>query len=375
MKKFQEILLNDKKYFNLLIGKRVLKKAIRGNEEKYDIPVYSANIFTPFGFVNKSNISDFNNDFVLWGIDGEFGFNLIKKNNKFATTDHCGIIRLKDDNLIPEFIVYSLYQAKHKHGYDRSLRPSLENMKKIKLQIPIIEYDSKNNRYIFDKDYQLDIAKKFNLLKEINDRISVLKQTLSSKVTFDFERINTKNLTVEEIFDLKKTTNRSSFTMKFVNRHKGGIPVYSASKDETLVNYGYVRDNLPNVKYFEDCMTWNIDGFIGKAFYRKGCFSLSEKVIPLILKDQYKDSIDYKYVKYILEEKAVELGLSFSNKAGKSRIKDISIPFPLNENNKLDLNKQKEISNKLKEMENIKMDLETKIDEVNAFCSNIDLIQ
>lgn len=29
-----------------------------------------------------------------------------------------------------------------------------------------------------------------------------------------------------------------------------------------------IQDGLANVKYFENCMTWNIDGSIGKVFIR-----------------------------------------------------------------------------------------------------------
>lgn len=55
-----------------------------------------------FGYTDKSNISKFDMPFVLWGINSYFEFNIIPKEVKFATTYHCGSIRLKDEHIIPE---------------------------------------------------------------------------------------------------------------------------------------------------------------------------------------------------------------------------------------------------------------------------------
>ena len=42
-----------------------------------------------------------------------------------------------------------------------------------------------------------------------------------------------------------------------------------------LSNYGYVKDNLKEIKYFKNCLTWNSNGSIGKVHYRLVKFSLS----------------------------------------------------------------------------------------------------
>ena len=76
--------------------------------------------------------------------------------------------------------------------------------------------------------------------------------------------------------------------------------VYSASKFPNTVDYGYVKDNLQGVKYFENCLTWNIDGSIGKVYNRKGRFSLSEKVIPLIVQKEYTDTLDLLFLNWPL---------------------------------------------------------------------------
>ena len=65
---------------------------------------------------------------------------------------------------------------------------------------------------------------------------------------------------ISEIFDLSQKTNNSSFTKEFVEKHKGTIPVYSASKEENIAGYGFIQDNVEGVKYFENCLTFNFDG-------------------------------------------------------------------------------------------------------------------
>lgn len=117
---------------------------------------------------------------------------------------------------------------------------------------------------------------------------------------------------------------------------------------------------MKGVKYFENCLTWNIDGSIGKAFRRKGKFSLSEKVIPLILKKEYLGKIDYDFIKYELEKEALRMGFSFSNKAGKTKIGDIEIQFQCKEidgKDYPDLEKQKEIAEKYKKIDKVKKGL------------------
>lgn len=162
---FQEINLLDKKYFELFIGKRIVKrdlvKILDGT-----IPAYSANVFEPFGLIKTSNINDFKNNFVLWGIDGTFDFNVIEKNNPFATTDHCGCIRIKDDTILPYYLVSVLEQTSHVYGFDRGLRASLTNMKKVKIKIPL---DKKGN---FDSKAQEEITKKYLAIQEIKKMIN-----------------------------------------------------------------------------------------------------------------------------------------------------------------------------------------------------------
>jgi len=172
-----EISLSNTKYFEIFIGKRVLKKDVFNS--KGNIPVYSANVFEEFGYLEKSNISDFKYDYVLWGIDGNFEFNVIKKETKFATTDHCGIIKILDENIIPEYLIYQLELQKHKLGYDRTLRPSLTNMSDVTVKLPV------NSKGIINKKIQEKIVKRYVTLKEIKNNLqSEMEELLDITVEF-----------------------------------------------------------------------------------------------------------------------------------------------------------------------------------------------
>jgi hypothetical protein len=85
---------------------------------------------------------------------------------------------------------------------------------------------------------------------------------------------------------------------------------------------------------------------VGKVFFRKGRFSLSEKVIPLIIRDKYKKNFDLLYLKYAMEKRLTREGFGFSNKASKHKIKNIEIEIPTTPQGSFDLAEQKEIAKK-----------------------------
>lgn len=353
----KNISLSDTNLFELSIGKRIVKRDIiniKGN-----IPIYSANVKVPVGYHNKSNIPDFNNNFVLWGIDGDFEFNAIRKNNPFVSTDHCGVIRILNKNISPEFLMIQLERVKHIYGFDRGLRASLKNMKTVSIDMPI------NENGDFDIEAQNEIADKILFVQELKLKIREYKkqiEELNVEISLDE---NFKLIKIKDIFDLTIKTNNSKFTKSFINKNKGNIPVYSASKFPNSVDYGYVKDNLKGVKYFEDCLTWNIDGSIGKAHLRKGRFSLSEKVIPLKIKESLTKSLDIYFLKCQIEKEFSLHNFGFDNKAGKGKIQDIEIQIPLT-NGAIDIDKQKMISNKYLSVQKIKEKIGIELSKISS---------
>ncbi len=149
----KEVMLGDKSLFHIFIGKRVLEKDASADEEL--IPVYSANVFQPMGYLEGSNLSDFTHPAILWGIDGNFEFNLIPKNRPFATTDHCGAVQILDSSIVPEFLLCALTRRRNEETFDRSFRASLTNMSSFAVKVPVTKTGA------FDVRAQKTIATRF----------------------------------------------------------------------------------------------------------------------------------------------------------------------------------------------------------------------
>jgi type I restriction-modification system DNA methylase subunit len=211
-----------------------------------------------------------------------------------------------------------------------------------------------------------------NIISEIAETIggfSSLIKELNQKKKCELEF---KNVRLEELFDFSQKTNSSKFTKSFINKNKGDIPVYSASKNENQVAYGYVKRNIPNIKYFKDCLTWNIDGSIGKAFMRSGEFSLSEKVIPLIKHKQHRNTLLDLYLKYAIENEACVQGFGFTNKAGKSKIRNIKIPVPIFSDGRFDIEAQKDLVEKYVLIADLKQKIKEYKGNIKNFSVEID---
>lgn len=180
---YKEISLGDSALFELAIGSRVLKKDIQSDDAK--VPVYSSNVHKPFGFLDKSNLERFDNPYVLWGIDGNFNFNLIPAGKVFATTDHCGSIRIKTNEILPDYLLYSLKKASVEVSFNRSFRASIANMKTFKVLIPVDEkgnYDLNAQKVIAAHYAELDSA--LRELKESKDEMVLMFDGYASTLGF-----------------------------------------------------------------------------------------------------------------------------------------------------------------------------------------------
>lgn len=162
---------------------------------------------------------------------------------------------------------------------------------------------------------------------------------------------------ISEIFDLSKKTNNGKITKTFIKKYEGIIPVYGASQDKDNVGYGYIQDNVDGVKYFENCLTFNHNGSVGKVFYRKGKFSISSDVTPLIPNEKFKQC-NLIYLKYAVENEIKNNGFCYTDKAGKTKIADILVYIPTLENGDFDLVKQEQMVNKFVFLDEVKKKIE-----------------
>lgn len=327
------------------------------SQNKGNYPVYSAKTT---GDRNKGYINSYDYDVECLQIttDGaKAGTIIYRKKQKFSVGPATRIWLIKDNikNLDIRYIENILRNTFNNKDFSWRNKASLFKIENIKINIPVKENGE------FDLDKQEEIVKQYKL---IEDKKIEIKEKLDyiNSVEVDFisnELKNTKSYKIKDIFDLSIGTNSSSFTKTFIKNNKGNIPVYGASKED-IPSYGYVKDNAEiideniKIKYYEDCLTYNIDGLAGYVFYRKGKFSLSEKVRPLIIRDEFKEKLNPIFLKYIIEPifrknikgRLAENGKNEYTKLYQKMIEDIEIEIPITKVGELDLEKQNKIVEK-----------------------------
>ncbi len=132
--------LSDESIFKVSIGKRVLKNEFVENGK---IPVYSANVIEPFGNIDKLLIEDFSKPSVLWGIDGDWMVNYIPKDYPFYPTDHCGVLRVKDNSINEKYLAFVLEKEGKAFEFSRTKRASIDRIQGIKIAVPPLSEQQK----------------------------------------------------------------------------------------------------------------------------------------------------------------------------------------------------------------------------------------
>ncbi|MCD4744165.1 MAG: N-6 DNA methylase [Desulfobacteraceae bacterium] len=350
---FKEVQLSDSDYFELSIGKRIVKKDIVNISGT--IPIYSANVKEPIGFHTHSNIKDFSNNFVLWGIDGDFEFNAIPKKQPFVSTDHCGTIRILNDDVLPEYLMIKLEKVKHKYGFDRGLRASLKNMLTVLIDLPFIEDDK------IDLDKQKEIIAKYEYIAEIKEKVSAYKKQikeLNIEISYEYKH---EEFLINSIFDLPSI---KGLTKTFIKKNPGNIPVYGGSQNETP--FGFVADNLKGVKYFENCLGWNREGSVGYVFWHKHKFTTNDHHRPLMVMKEHNRKLDLDYLRRTVEDVLMGQGFKWSKTASKEKVEKLSIKIPINSKGEFDIEAQKQLSEKYKKIEEIKLAINQELDKIAA---------
>ena len=160
--------------FDISIGKRVIADDLGDNSA---IPVYSANVFEPFGYVESYLIEDFSVPSVLWGIDGDWMVNYIPAGKPFYPTDHCGVLRLKTNDILPKYFAWVLEKVGVEQRFSRTLRASIDRIKGLSIKIPPLP---EQQRIVSDiEKIENHIQEMQNELDQLSDqKILILKKYL-----------------------------------------------------------------------------------------------------------------------------------------------------------------------------------------------------
>lgn len=166
--------LSDKSIFDLSIGRRVLNKEV---SDAFSIPVYSANVFQPFGYIDRQLLTDFSIPSVVWGIDGDWQVNIFKENYEFYPTDHCGVMRIKTDILLPRIAAIALQLEGEKRGFKRSYRASLDRIESISIKVPDINKQKNADVQISTIEKEItEVKSKIELLE--SKRMALINDSL-----------------------------------------------------------------------------------------------------------------------------------------------------------------------------------------------------
>lgn len=141
------------------------------------INVISANVNESFGKINKEYLDDYSNQFILWGIDGDWMVRTTKEGEKFYPTDHCGYIKVLDNNINPKYLSKIIENEGYNLRFSRSNRASINRISNIEVSLPPIE---KQNE-IVDKVVKIEnnIIELNNQLKKLEqDKIEIIKSIL-----------------------------------------------------------------------------------------------------------------------------------------------------------------------------------------------------
>lgn len=347
--------LSDKKFFNTDIGTRVLKKDLFADKDKnFTIPLYSANINSVFGYVEKTNLKSFKHPYVIWGIDGNFDLNIMEKGEEFATTDHCGSIEILDEGILPQYLQLILQQRKHQLGFDRTLRASLTNVRSIEIKIP------KDESGDFDVEKQAELVKQYNGLAAMKRQAISIKDEISSIRVGLEDDFQFKEVKLIELFNIEKGF--SKYTKKYGNDNPGEYPVYSASNKKPLTH-------LNHYDYDGTYLTWATNGFGGYMKLIEGKFSVNGDRGILVPKS---DNTNIRYVKYVLEPilrglakgRLGDRGKNEFTKVPKKLLNDVFIKMPIDTLGEIDVKKQEELASQFDLIESIKANFCDSLDEV-----------
>ena len=211
--------LADKNFFDLSIGNRVLSDEV---VENGSIPIYSANVFEEFGRIDKQNITDFSVPSILWGIDGDWMVNIMPADKPFYPTDHCGVLRIKTDDILPKYMALALQVEGEFERFSRSNRASTQRIANLIIQVPSVSEQQK----LVDEIEAID--------KRIADEQAIISEQ-SAKVKSKFvEMFGDNPATTHGKNSVKLSTlcenldnERKPITEHL--RNKGDIPYYGAS--------------------------------------------------------------------------------------------------------------------------------------------------
>lgn len=335
------------------------------DEEIYNssgnIPIYtSSNIIKGYGNNSLVNTNDL--PCITYQTKGFSGI-LTVQHNMFDA-NNTAVLIIKDEYKKIIDLNYVILQLKNKFLDILTAESGVSYLNKEIVSIQEIEFPvSKDN--CIDIDIQKKVVKEFEKLINLKSKIEVMLEKVKSKATFELDVLNCDVKTVEQIALLNKGSNQISEEAIYKNYDKDGYPVYSsATKNEGLM--GRVKK-----EYFDNFhkkgnageLTWTTNGYAGLVFYRDTDYLYSEKCGRIVIREEYKDLINPKYLMLYLNQITYKYKTAESNngKLDIIHMSNIPVKLPLDDEGNISISIQNAIIDEYSKL----WEIESKLNEVN----------
>ncbi|WP_341790264.1 N-6 DNA methylase [Rickettsia endosymbiont of Polydrusus tereticollis] len=215
----------------------------------------------------------------------------------------------------------------------------------------------KENKTLNVLEFSSVVSGMADTLKAFSTTLQEIKLTTCNK-----NIAKSKEVRIGDIFDLPSI---KGLTKSFIEANKGNIPVYGGKKDEEPI--GYIKDNLNNVAYFENCLAWNREGSVGYVFYHKNKFTTNDHHRPMIIKEEYTQILDIEYMRYAIENVLLAQGFKWSKTASKEKVANLLVNIPITLTGEFDIEKQQEIIAVHKKVEDTKKLIQEELKRIQEF--------
>lgn len=302
-----------------------------------------------------------NTECLTWAKDGNAG-KMFYRNYKFYPNDHCGVLILNEnykEKINYKWFMYTFEKYIMSCSNQQNSQSMLYNEEmgqiELNINIPPIE-EQKRMVSLYEKLENYKSLLEHNILDIENtmNKILVLK--------------NTKKFLMNDIALFNKGSNKISEESIYKNYDANGVPIYSSATENNGL-MGKVSKTYYNTfdkKGNKDELTWTTNGYAGVVFYRDTNYLYSEKCGRIIIRKDYKDFINPKFLMYHLNNITHKYKTSESNngKLDIIHMKHIPILLPV-ENNIISIDIQNKIVEQYEKLEAYKNNLQDILNEIN----------
>lgn len=287
--------------------------------------------------IKNKHIKKFSGEGIIIARNGKAGNMTYLEDGNYTMNDHAYVIQVRDEYKSQINIKYIL------NGIRKEIEDCITSDKrgnrtfnKTLLEETTIEFPDLDIQNNLVNEYE----KFYKMKKIINSKIENIKKILNT-----IPKCNLGDLyKIEDVFNLVSEDRR--LTEEYIYNHPGTYPVYSAQVNGAygyIDTYAFEGEILSVVSY----------GDSGKTTVRNGKLTIGRNACGLLPKEEFKDKISLKFVKYALQA-------IFINNAKGADLKSLSQEtIRATEFFLPDIEEQRKIATEYSKLENILKKLET----------------